>query len=79
MTEPQMKKLRAAASKAARALADMTLTVEEGEIREDGDLAMGYTALALADALRLLIEATDKPRDMGANQLHGALIRFLGE
>lgn len=36
----------------------------------------GQTVVFLADALRLLIEAT-ADGDEGANQLHGALVRFI--
>lgn len=72
-----MTKLRAATAQAASAVADMAHAVEEGEIRAFVNVGAGEATPPLADALRLLIEAMDAPDDSTANQLHGALVRFL--
>lgn len=67
-------KLLASASAANAAAGDMIEAARDGEISPISNVGTGETITALADALRLLIEATEDP---DAGQLYGALVRFL--
>ncbi|WP_421907091.1 hypothetical protein [Mameliella sp.] len=69
-------KLLAAASAASAATSDMIEAARDKEISPVGRVGSGETLTLLADAMRLLLEANPDASD-DANQLHGALIRFL--
>lgn len=66
------RKLLAAASQATFATADLIETVREGEISPVDNLFNGDTTVALADALKLTIEAigTDDKSTPLLNMLH---------
>lgn len=68
--------LLAAASAASSAATDLIEEVRDGCPLTFGNAATGETATALADALRLLLEATEADHDP-ATQMIGALARFL--
>ncbi|MBY6120230.1 hypothetical protein KUV64_13920 [Mameliella alba] len=72
------RKLLAAASAASAATTDMIEAAREGEIKPVSNVGSGEALTMLADAMRLLMEANPIVAD-DANQLHGALIRFLEE
>ena len=54
----------------------MIEAVRDGEITRHGNVGSGETSVFLADAMRLLLDATEDT-DEEAGQLHGALVRFL--
>ncbi len=77
-----MQKLLAAASQAQFAATDMIDAVRDGSISPHGNIGSGDTLTIMVDGLRLLIEAMeDRPEheefDEDAEQLYGALVRFL--
>lgn len=71
-----MEKLLAAASAASSAATDMIEAARDGQISAIGNVGSGETLVALADAMRLLLDATSGDSEEEA-QLHGAVIRFL--
>lgn len=75
----QMAKILAAAEQISEACRDMIEVAREGQVILFSNVGSGTTHTILADGLRLLIEATHDSDEIddGANQLHGALIRFL--
>lgn len=74
MMDQQMSKLLACAAQTAAVTFELTEAVREGGISIVDNVGSGETLTLLADGMRLLIEATE---DAEANQLHGALLRFL--
>lgn len=70
--------LLAAASCASAAACDLVEEVRDGKAANFTEVASGETDIALADALRLLLDA-GPVRDEASNQLHGALVRYLEE
>lgn len=68
--------LLSAASAAQAAAGDIIEAVRDGDIQSAGSVGSGETSVALADAMRLLLDATNET-DEDANQLHGALVRFI--
>lgn len=72
----QTSTLLAAASAATSAATDMIEAAREGKVCASGNIASGDTCVALADALRLLLDATSA-ETAEETQLHGAAIRFL--
>ncbi|MFV1504977.1 hypothetical protein VWY03_04955 [Phaeobacter sp. JH20_09] len=66
----------AAASAATAAAADMIEAAREGGASAIGNIGTGDTCIALADALRLLLDAASGETDE-ETQLHGAVMRFL--
>ncbi len=72
----RMAQIAASASAANAAVGDMIEVLRDGEITPFSNVGSGETLTALADALRLFLEATDDASD-DANQLQGSLARFL--
>jgi len=71
-----IKTILAAASAAGSASTDMVECARDGSISATGNVGSGETLLALADALRLLLDAASGGTDE-ENQLYGAVVRFL--
>lgn len=77
LSDDQVQRLLAAASCANTAAMEMIEAVRDRHyLSHMSELASGETLITMADGLRLLIAAMDDPGD-DANQLHGALARFL--
>ncbi|MBW4983697.1 hypothetical protein KZZ07_14215 [Mameliella sp. CS4] len=72
----QKKTLLAAASAASAATLDMIEAALDDAITPMSGVGSGEALTTLADAMRLLIDVNPIVSD-DANQLHGALIRFL--
>jgi len=68
--------LLAAASAASSAATDMIEAARDGKISAFGNIGSGETCIALADALRMLLDATSGESE-DETQLHGAVIRYL--
>ena len=76
-TEEQARHLLAAAAQTSSATFDLIEGASEADPHGIGNIANGDTATILADGLRLLLEATHDRETEDANQLLGALTRFL--
>lgn len=72
----QIRALLASASAAGSAATDMVECARDGSVSAFGNIGSGETLIALADALRLLLDATSGETE-DENQLHGAVVRFL--
>ena len=72
----QVHLLLAAASAASAATNDLVEACRDDSISATSNVGAGETLTALADAMRLLLDATSDETE-GENQLHGAVIRFL--
>jgi hypothetical protein len=72
----QRTRLLAAASAANAAAGDMIECARDENMHPSSNVASGETAIALVDALRLLVDVVE-PGDEETNQLRGALVRFL--
>lgn len=88
MIQPKMKAaaiegwqstLLAAAHLASAAASDMVEAVRDGEVWPGDNIGSGDTLHILADATRLLIEATADAKDEAAMQLLAALASYIGE
>lgn len=76
MMNEQTAKLLASAAQITGAAFDIIEAAREGEISPHDNVGTGDTLTVLVDGLRLLILAMD---DDEATQLHGAVVKFLGE
>ena len=74
--DDRIKTLLAAASAAGSASTDMVECARDGSISAISNVGSGETLTALADALRLLLDAASGGTEE-ENQLHGAVVRFL--
>lgn len=74
--QEQMTTLLAAASAASAATSDIIEAARGDHISASGSVGSGETTVALADALRLLLDAISCETEE-ETQLHGAVVRFL--
>jgi len=72
----QIATLLAAASAASSAATDMIEAARDGKISATSNIGSGETCIALADALRMLLDATSGESE-DETQLHGAVIQYL--
>lgn len=74
--EDQKATLLAAASAASTATSDLIEAARGDHVSANGNVGSGETLVALADALRLLLDAISAETEE-ETQLHGAVVRFL--
>ncbi|GAB5432212.1 MAG: hypothetical protein EpisKO_15820 [Epibacterium sp.] len=69
-------KLMASVSAASSAVCDLVEAVRDGGVSQSENITNGETTIALADALRLLLEAVPERSDQD-DQLLGAVTRYV--